>query len=589
MVADIITSWRPDSLLPAQNHGTAAPDRDLPPRASWKLVTDALAGRASPRWAEVRVLRLDGPHATDAAVEALATSGCLDHIETLHLAAESLSSHAVATALALPALTTLRLDGVSAAVLAAQPAGSLRSIELFQCSPETCAAVLRAVDGVAAVDIDSVALPLQHREVWELLAHLELVSLRVARTPCSGPALEQALRSSTTSLASLTLDAVTGIDSDQFLAGQAWTALRALHWHQSKIDHLGAHLPATLTTLSLRETAVGSLDLDPTSPSNLSSLDCVGSTTSDEMATRLYAHPGRLVRLGLGASEAAARAIAALSRAADSPLRTLELGNGPGAASSMQTVSAVPATVESLTFAEPWTLDDDLLRDLLRGDRASGLRELSFHGVKLGNPDLGGQFSPILRRLELRSCTGFLEGLGHGGRSLALACLALDDIEVRQDELVELLSRCDDLVSLRLERVVGVAPEGLSMVLDHVGKSVTQLVLRQFPGDAGSEYGDALIASSYPRLAELWLDRTMSSGRALSHLMNFSVTPALERLELDYQAPDEQWLQLIERAPSSLHWIKGFYAGDLDTLVSLLRDEGSGVAGASIHLRRGTR
>jgi hypothetical protein len=255
----------------------------------------------------------------------------------------------------------------------------------------------------------------------------------------------------------------------------------------------------------------------------------------------------------------------------------------------MQTVSAVPDTVESLTVAEPWTLDDDLLRDLLRGDRASGLRELSFHGVKLGNPDLGGQFSPILRRLELRSCTGFLEGLGHAGRSLALACLALDDIEVRQDELVELLSRCDDLVSLRLERVVGVAPEGLSMVLDHVGKSVTQLVLRQFPGDAGSAYGDALIASSYPRLAELWLDRTMSSDRALSHLMNVSVTPALERLELDYQAPDEHWLQLVERAPSSLHWIKGFYAGDLDTLVSLLRDEGSGVAGASIHLRRGTR
>jgi len=587
MVADLITSWRPDSWLPVQNPGVAAPDRDLPPRASWGMIGDTLVGQAPPRWTEARVLRLDGPHATDATLDALATSGCLDHIETLHLAAEGLSSRAVATALALPALTTLRLDGISAAALARQPASGVRRIELFECPPETCIALLRAVDRAVAFDIDCVVLT-QHGELWELLASREIVSLRIARTQCSGAALELGLRRSMTSLTSLTLDVVTGIDSDQFLAGQAWTALRALHWHRSKIASLGPHVPATLTTLSLRETAVGKLDLDAALLSTLSSLDCVGSTTSDEVAARLCAHPSRLVRLGLGAGEAAARAVAALSGAADSTLQTLELGEGTAAGSLEQTLRVVPATVESLTISEPWRLDDDLLRDLLRGDRAGGLRELSLHGLGLGNPDLGGRFSPSFRRLELLSCTGFLEGLGHGDQSLALACLALDDIEVRQDELVELLCRCDELVALRLERVVGVNPEGLSRMLEQVGKSVTQLVLRQFPGDIGAEYGDALIAVSYPRLAELYLDRTTSSDRAMSHLMQLSVTPALERLELDYQAPDEQWLKLVERAPSSLHWIKGFYGGDLDTLLSLLLSEGSGVAGAVAHLRRGS-
>jgi len=310
----------------------------------------------------------------------------------------------------------------------------------------------------------------------------------------------------------------------------------------------------------------------------------VGSTISHDIATHLCTHPNRLVRLGLGASEVAARAIEVLSHAAGSSLRTLELGAGPDEATSTPTVAVLPATIECAVVSGPWIVDHELLRDLLRGDRASGLRELSFHGLDLGNPDLGGRFSPGLRRLEIRSCRGFLEGLGHGGQSLALACLALDEIEVRQEELVELLSRCDGLVSLHLERIVRFDPETLSIVLRQVGAHIAQLVLCQFPEDTGTEYGDALMASSYPCLAELWLDRTLSSSGAFSHLMNLSVTPALERLDLDYPAPDEQWLKLVERKPSALHWIQGFYAGDLDMLISLLRDTDSGVSAAKVHL-----
>ena len=45
MVTDLVTSWRPASWLLAQRLGTAAPDRDLPPRASGRMVGDALACR----------------------------------------------------------------------------------------------------------------------------------------------------------------------------------------------------------------------------------------------------------------------------------------------------------------------------------------------------------------------------------------------------------------------------------------------------------------------------------------------------------------------------------------------------------------
>jgi hypothetical protein len=69
--------------------------------------------------------------------------------------------------------------------------------------------------------------------------------------------------------------------------------------------------------------------------------------------------------------------------------------------------------------------------------------------------------------------------------------------------------------------------------------------------------------------------------------MDIATTPAPERLELDYQAPDEQWLILAERGPSALHWIEGYYAGSLDTLHALLREETIGISAASIHLRTG--
>ena len=314
-------------------------------------------------------------------------------------------------------------------------------------------------------------------------------------------------------------------------------------------------------------------------PSNLTSLDCVESTVSDEMATRIDADPGRLVRLGLGASERAARTVATLSQAPDQALRSLELGRGFNGAWSWKSgdpvVDAVPEAIESLTVAGPWTLAEDLLCDLLRDDRARGLRDLRLHHVGMGNPDLGGRFSPRLRG-------GFLEGLGHADQPLALSELTIDGgdhLEVRGDEFVSLLSRCERLVSLRLDGLVGLAPDGLATALAAVGKRLVRLELRRFSEDAVPDYGDALLASNYPALAELCLDHSMYSTRAFPHLMDAEATPALERLELDYQAPDDQWLMLMERAPSAPHWIEGEYAGSLDSLRALLRDEASGISG----------
>jgi hypothetical protein len=212
--------------------------------------------------------------------------------------------------------------------------------------------------------------------------------------------------------------------------------------------------------------------------------------------------------------------------------------------------------------------------------------DLRLGGV--GNPDLGGRFSPRLRRLEL-DCGGLLEGLG-ADQPLALSELTLvgaDHVEVRQDEFVSLLSRCERLAALRLEYLVGLGPDGLAAVLAAVGQRLVRLELRGFSEDAMPQYGDALLASTYPALAELCLGRTMHSARAFPHLMDVGVTPALERLELGYQAPDDQWLALAGRGPSALHWIEGYYAGSLDALQVLLRDATVEARAAAIHLRTG--
>jgi len=318
----------------------------------------------------------------------------------------------------------------------------------------------------------------------------------------------------------------------------------------------------------------------------LISLDCVRSSVSDEMAARLETAPGRLVHLGLGASDATARAVASLSSVPESSLRSLELGAGSRGwrrGEEPPWVGAVPAPLESLTI-DSWNVHEELLLDLLRGDRIADLRDLILQDVAVGNPDLGGRFSPRLRRLELRSCLGFIEGLGHANHPLALARLVLEDVEVRQHELVSLLSYCQ-LVSLRFENVVGLAPEGLAAVLALAGTHLVQLELGRFSDDSVPDYGNALLASVYPTLAELRLGRSMFSPRAFAHLMDVEVTPALERLDVEDGIPDEQWLELIARETSPLHWIHANTTAAIDSLLALLRDASSGVSGACFHIR----
>jgi hypothetical protein len=71
--------------------------------------------------------------------------------------------------------------------------------------------------------------------------------------------------------------------------------------------------------------------------------------------------------------------------------------------------------------------------------------------------------------------------------------------------------------------------------------------------------------------------------------MAADVTPALERLSLDCAPGDEQWLSVVERSSSALHWIDGQYPGKIESLLELLRDSASGVADAVLHLRRQPR
>ena len=587
MVVEPVTSWSPAGWMATVVEGESG---DMPPRASWKMIAEALAGRVSERWAEVRSVRFDGPKATDANLETLATAGYLDHIETLHLASDQLSPRGLAIALALPALVTLRLEGVSAPRLASR-ASSVRRLELFDCEPDTCASLVGAVTALSAIDLESVNPRRDHGVVWNALAEHGLRFLRVAHVPLAGAALEEMLTSSAGSLESLLLDDVPGLDSDEFLARRSWPALRAFQWHRGTLAELGAHLPAELSELSLRETSVATFHVGHWA-SSLTSLDCIRSSVSETMAARIDANPGKLVHLGLASGAVAVRTVATLSAMSDSSLRSLELGDSfvsasrdPGAVSLLD---SVPAALESFTLEHAWGLDEDLLRDVLRGDRAPGLRALSLQYITIGNPDLGGGFSANLRRLAVRYGGGFIEGLGSAG-PVALTHLALEDVEVRSHELVALLRCCERLASLQLANVACFGAAGLRAALVHVAAQLVQLSLRGFSADAIPANGDALLGLRYPALAELHLDDTTFSPRAFSHLMAADVTPALERLSLDCAPGDEQWLSVVERSSSALHWIDGQYPGKIESLLELLRDSASGVADAVLHLRRQPR
>jgi hypothetical protein len=560
------------------------------PRASWKMIAAALAGRVSERWTELRSVRFDGPKATDANLETLATAGYLDHIETLHLASEQLSPRGVEIALSLPVLTTLRLERVSVPRLAPR-ASSVRSLEFFYCGPDTCASLVGAVATLSAINLESVYPRRDHGIVWNAVAKHGLRFARIAHAPLTGAALDEMLASSADSLESLLLDDVPGLDSDEFLAGRSWPALRAFQWHRGTIAEFGAHLPAQLSELSLRETLVATFHVGPWA-SSLTSLDCVKSSVSETMAVHIDANLGKLVHLGLASSAVAIRTVETLSAMPDSSLRSLEFGDSFVSASrdlgAGSVLGSVPAALESFTLDHAWGLDENLLRDLLRGDRAPGLRNLSLQDTNIGNPDLGGGFSANLRRLAVRYSGGFIEGLG-SARPVALTHLTLEEVEVRSDELIAVLRCCKRLTSLRLANVACFGAAGLRDALVHVSGQLVQLSLGRFSDDAIPENGDALLEFRYPVLAELHLDDTTFSPRAFAHLMAADVTPALERLSLDCAPTDEQWLSVVERPPSDLHWIDGRYAGKVESLLEVLRDPASGVVDAVLHLRRQPR
>jgi hypothetical protein len=109
-------------------------------------------------------------------------------------------------------------------------------------------------------------------------------------------------------------------------------------------------------------------------------------------------------------------------------------------------------------------------------------------------------------------------------------------------------------------------------------------------------YGSTGCAAPYWKLDQQQVAAVERGGRRTVHARvgepadqraTVGVTPALERLELGYQAPDDQWLALVGRGPSALHWIEGYYAGSLDALRVLLRDETVEARAAAIHLRTG--
>jgi hypothetical protein len=328
---------------------------------------------------------------------------------------------------------------------------------------------------------------------------------------------------------------------------------------------------------------VSAVELGADSLPGLMALDCIESTASDAMLSLVAAAPARFQRIGVAASEAGGRVVASLADAAS--CLTLELGaahrdrRDDGAGSL---VASLPISLESFAVGRGWALRDDRLVELLRGDYAPGLHTLTVHRAKLGDAALGAGLSPRLRTLALHSCTGAIDDLGAGRRPLALRRLILDDLTMCGDDLVALSTQCRALVSLGLAHLNGVEPGHVSAVLGNVGEQLVQLQLRHFAVD--SDYGDSLLASWYPRLAELELDERMVSAQAFHHLVDSRVTPALERLSVDGTISDAQWAEVARRAPMSLHWITANCESSVESVTAQLQQPSSGAQGAVLAL-----
>jgi hypothetical protein len=583
MVANVVSAWRPDVWSPVATRGEVSTDGGFEPRASWSLVTATLRGDAPAGWSAVRRVRLDGPLATDEAIARLVDSGHLAGVETLQLASDAITETGVAKALTLPGLTTLRLEGMSALLPRSVSAAQLRVVELFRCGPATCAAALRALPGIRSAQIAAPGRGVAMRPVLDALADRALEALHLAHLACAEDELAVALSGSESTLTSLVLVEIDNLSSDDFLKGRTWRRLSSLEWRHSTIERLGACLPDSIAELSLRSSVVSAVELGAGSLPALMALDCIESTASDAMLPRVAADPVRFKRLGVAASQRGQRVIASLADAAGCV--SLELGPAHRDRrddSPAPLVASLPIGLESLTVGRGWALRDDRLVELLRGEYAAGLHTHTVHRAKLGDAALGAGLSPRLRTLALHSCTGAIDGLGAGRRQLALRRLILDDLTVSGDDLVALTTRCRTLVSLGLAHLSGIEPRHVSAVLGNVGEQLVQLQLRHFAVD--SDYGDSLLASWYPRLAELELDERMVSAQAFHHLVDSRVTPVLERLSVDGTISDAQWAEVARRAPLSLHWITANCESSVESVTTQLQQPTSGAHGAVLAL-----
>lgn len=607
MVSTNEYAWQPNLDDPAYWRGEIVPVSDAAParlrRAPWSWIEDCLAGHTPSAWSQVRYVRLDGPKATDATLRTLAEKGALDQVTRLDLASSAFSAQALRIALALPQLDSLRCESVTASEDELAPSTTLRRLELRGCAGATCCSLLHAAPQATAVDIGLVEQRGDAAAVQDVLGGLSLESLALRHMACTRRHLESALQSSHATLERLTLDSVSGLESDQFLAAADWSALATLELRASTIKRIEGHLPDTLISLSLARSEIRELSLDRRPwPSDLRRLDLIGQPLSQGLVDRLCRDPERLHALGLGSGSEANRVLAALTAATNSALCELELGEGPGVgvwhAPQSASLTALLPALERLRVVgqmpvgrgnSGWRVDEAIVTGVLRGEVAPGLRDLSMRHMSLGNPELDGGFAPALRALEFDACTGFIQGLAGAGNAHPMARVVLDGVEVAEAELSAWIARCSGLRSLVLARIPGFGPDGLAAALAPVADTLLQLVLEGFnaDGDAGyaAEWRNALTASRYPQLAELVLYDVSMNATALATLLGQGDAPHLERLAFDPEAMGQDaWLAIAEHAPPNLHWIAATGTGARDDLAWLLDAPDSRISAACVAL-----
>ncbi|ACY13603.1 hypothetical protein Hoch_1003 [Haliangium ochraceum DSM 14365] len=179
-------------------------------------------------WASVQCVRLDGPRATDETLRRLAEQGARDQVTRLELASSAFSAQALQVALALPALESLRCESLTASDCVDTQTASLRRLEFRDCAGATCRALFRAAPNAKVVEIALLEPKRNAAAVHDELGNLSLRSLHLRHQSRTRRHLEAALRSSHETLKALTLDSVSGLESDQFLASVDWSALATL-------------------------------------------------------------------------------------------------------------------------------------------------------------------------------------------------------------------------------------------------------------------------------------------------------------------------------------------------------------------------